>query len=200
MEQRGLRPTSPGVIKKTRDSVSLWSMRSSLAELEELYREKYFGFRNALATITGDQQSAHDVLQEAFVQAIKKRKSFREEGSLAGWVWRIAFRLALRDKRRRRFLPDSDLDISLLDLSLPEPSFHPDLELAIRELPPRQRLFVFLRYFADLEYADIAATCDVSVGTVGAALTKAREALLKSLSDERAIAECLPTFDARSEQ
>lgn len=175
-------------------------MNSTLAELEGLYREKYFGFRNALAAITGDQQSAHDVLQEAFVQAIKKRKSYREDGSLAGWVWRIAFRLALRDKRRPRFLLGSDLDISLLDLSLPEPSFHPDLALAIRELPPRQRLFVFLRYFADLEYADIAAACDVSVGTVGAALTKARGALLKSLSDERAIAECLPTFDARSEQ
>jgi len=176
-------------------------MRSSLAELEELYREKYFGFRNALATITGDQQSAHDVLQEAFVQAIKKRKSFREEGSLAGWVWRIAFRLALRDKRRRRFLIlDSDPDISLLDLSLPEPSFHPDLALAIRELPPRQRLFVFLRYFADLEYTDIAAACDVSVGTVGAALSKAREALLGSLSNEQATADCLPAFDARNEQ
>jgi RNA polymerase sigma-70 factor (ECF subfamily) len=175
-------------------------VKSTLAELEELYREKYFGFRNALATITGDQQSAHDVLQEAFVQAIKKRKSFREEGSLAGWVWRIAFRLALRDKRRRRFLLDSDLDISLLDLSLPEPSFHPDLALAIRELPPRQRLFVFLRYFADLEYADIAEACDVSVGTVGAALTKAREALLGSLSDERALTDCVPTFDARDEK
>lgn len=176
-------------------------MKPALAELEDLYREKYFGFRNALAAITGDQQSAHDVLQEAFVQAIKQRKSFRGDGSLAGWVWRIAFRLALRQKQRRPSLLalDSDLDLSLLDLSLPEPVLHPDLAAAIRELPPRQRLFVFLRYFADLEYSDIAEACDVSVGTVGAALTKAREALLGSLSSDLTISDSLSTCDARSE-
>jgi RNA polymerase sigma-70 factor (ECF subfamily) len=171
-----------------------------LAELEDLYREKYFGFRNALATITGDQQSAHDVLQEAFVRAIKHQKSFRGEGTLAGWVWRIAFRLALRHKCRRRSLFDSDLDLSLLDPSLPEPSLHPDLALAIRELPPRQRLFIFLRYFADLEYSDIAEACDVSVGTVGAALAKARGTLLGSLSRERAIADDLSKTGLRNER
>jgi len=173
---------------------------AALAELEDLYREKYFGFRNALATITGDQQSAHDVLQEAFVQAIKQQKSFRGEGSLAGWVWRIAFRLALRHKHHQRSLPGADPDLSLVDPSLPEPSLHPELALAIRELPPRQRLFVFLRYFADLDYSDIAEACDVSAGTVGAALTKAREALLRSLSNEPAIADRLPTIELRNER
>jgi len=178
---------------------ALRDVEATLVEIEDLYREKYFGFRNALATITGDQQSAHDVLQEAFVRAIKRRKSFRGEGTLVGWVWRIAFRLALRQKRRR-FSLDSDLDLDLLDLSLPEPADHPDLALSIRELPPRQRLFVFLRYFADLEYADIAAACDVSVGTVGAALTTARETLLRSLSQEQEIVDCLPACDSRNEK
>ena len=178
------------------------NVRPALAELEDLYREKYFGFRNALATITGDQQSAHDVLQDAFVRAIKHRKSFRGEGTLAGWVWRIAFHLALSNKQRRRplLVLDSDLDLSRLDLSLPEPSLHPDLAQAVRELPPRQRLFVFLRYFADLEYSDIAEACDVSVGTVGAALTKAREALLRSLESDLAISDSLRAIDTRSEQ
>ena len=175
-------------------------MEAAIAELEDLYREKYFGFRNALATITGDQQSAHDVLQEAFVRAIKKQKSFRGEGTLAGWVWRIAFRLALRQKQRRPLLLDSDPDLSILDPSLPEPSLHPELALAIRELPPRQRLFVFLRYFADLEYSDIAEACGVSVGTVGAALTTARETLFNSLSSERALADHVPTIELRNER
>ena len=85
-------------------------------------------------------------------------------------------------------------------MSLPEPSLNPELALAIRELPPRQRLFVFLRYFADLEYADIAEACDVSAGTVGAALTKARETLLRTLSDEGAIADRLATIESRNEQ
>ena len=182
-----------------RGSRTQGKVEPALADFEGLYRDNYFGFRNALAAITGDQQSAHDVLQEAFVRAIKQRKSFRGEGTLAGWVWRIAFRLALRHKSRRQISLDSDLDLSLLDLSLPEPDFHPDLAAAIRELPPRQRLFVFLRYFADLEYSDIAAACDVSIGTVGAALTTAREALLGSLSSDRTISDSLQPIDARSE-
>jgi DNA-directed RNA polymerase specialized sigma24 family protein len=45
---------------------------------------------------------------------------------------------------------------------------------------------VFLRYFADLSYADIAEACDVSEGTVSAALAQARAALAQALDTEEA--------------
>jgi RNA polymerase sigma factor (sigma-70 family) len=45
-------------------------------------------------------------------------------------------------------------------------------ELAVRlaALPERQRLVVFLRYFADLEYREIAAALEIETGTVSATL------------------------------
>ena len=48
---------------------------------------------------------------------------------------------------------------------------------AIRRLPERQRLTLFLRYYADLDYAAIADVLGVSPGTVGASLHAAHNAL-----------------------
>jgi len=47
-------------------------------------------------------------------------------------------------------------------------------------------VIVFLRYFADLSYSEIAAICEVSEGTVGATLTQARAALEELLKEEDA--------------
>ena len=50
-------------------------------------------------------------------------------------------------------------------------------------LPERQRLVVFLRYFADLDYREIAEALDVKVGTVSATLHAAHAALRSALSE-----------------
>ena len=146
--------------------------------IEELYRTRYVAFRNALATVTGSYDTARDVVQEAFARALRERATYRGDGPLEAWVWRIAFRDALA--RRRNGRRHARLD------ELPEPDFvdperDPDLAAALRALPPRKRLIVFLRYFADLSYADIAAACGISEGTVAAALAQAREALMDAL-------------------
>ena len=60
----------------------------------------------------------------------------------------------------------------------------PELAAAIRALPPRRRLIVFLHYFADLPYRDIAEVLEISDGTVAASLAQARATLLESLARE----------------
>jgi DNA-directed RNA polymerase specialized sigma24 family protein len=45
-------------------------------------------------------------------------------------------------------------------------------------------LVVFLRYFADLSYEEIASTCEISEGTVAASLAQARAALLEALQPD----------------
>ena len=59
---------------------------------------------------------------------------------------------------------------------------------AIAELPERQRLMLFLRYFADLDYAEIGRVMNVRPGTVAAALNAGRAAVKKSLAREEATA------------
>jgi RNA polymerase sigma factor (sigma-70 family) len=152
------------------------------ATIERIYRERYVGFRNALATVTGSRESARDAVQEGFARALARHEEFRG-GSLEAWIWRTALRCALDERRVERRVSLGEL-IDALDPQLLEPERDSDLARAIRALPPRRRLMVFLRYFADLSYGEIAEACDVSEGAVGAALAKARSSLEEALALE----------------
>jgi RNA polymerase sigma factor (sigma-70 family) len=58
-----------------------------------------------------------------------------------------------------------------------------DVRLWVAALPERQRLAVFLRYYADLDYRAIAQVLGVEVGTVSATLSAAHQALRRSLQE-----------------
>jgi RNA polymerase sigma-70 factor (ECF subfamily) len=145
--------------------------------LEQLYRDRYVGFRNALAPIAGSRDAARDAVQEAFAVALREQGSLRRRESLAPWVWQIAYRLALRE-RARSHEPEVPEDLSILD-----PERDPALAAAIRSLSPQRRIVLFLRYFADFSYAEIAEALELSEGTVAATLAQARAALHDDLAE-----------------
>jgi RNA polymerase sigma-70 factor (ECF subfamily) len=150
-------------------------MARSESLIEQLYRERYVGFRNALAPVVGSRDAAHDVVQEAFASALRDVKKLRREESLAPWVWRIALRIALRERRigSHDELPE--------DLSILDEQRDPALAEAVRSLPPKRRLVLFLRYYADFTYGEIAEALEIAEGTVGASLAQAHAALLDEL-------------------
>ena len=121
--------------------------------------------------------TARDVAQEAFARALRDQDGFRGEGSLEAWVWRIAFRVAIGSKGSRELVLDEVPDVSFVDESR-----DPTLTAAVRELPPQRRLAIFLRYFADLSYADIGGVLGVAEGTVAATLSQAHRQLAGELS------------------
>jgi RNA polymerase sigma-70 factor, ECF subfamily len=149
--------------------------------IEELYRRRHGAFWNVIATVTHDRDVAEDVVQEAFARAFTKRRQLRDEAAVEPWVWRIALRIA-RERAARSALP---LD-EVLDPALPSPDRDPDLDAALRALSPRRRLVVFLRYFAGLSYAEIAAATEIAEGTVAATLSQAHDELLAHLTPEEA--------------
>jgi RNA polymerase sigma factor (sigma-70 family) len=63
----------------------------------------------------------------------------------------------------------------------------PDPDLRVRAvvaaLPERQRLVLFLRYYADLDYATISEALEISAGTVAATLSSARSSLRPLLQE-----------------
>jgi RNA polymerase sigma-70 factor, ECF subfamily len=147
--------------------------------IERLYRGCFVGFRNAVATVSGDYESARDAVQEGFARAYRSRRQFRGEGSLEGWVWRIVLRAALEQRGEQQHVPLGEVEADLV-----EPERDPVLAEALSKLPSRRKLMVFLRYFADLDYATIAEACDVEEGTVAATLSQARAALARQLTRE----------------
>jgi len=145
--------------------------------IEDVYRRRHQAFRNALACVTGSYEVADDVVQEAFARALAHRHQFRGEGPIEAWIWRIALRTALEHR-----VPDVDEPLDqFVDARIVEPDRDPELAAAVRKLPPRRRLLVFLRYVGDLSYRDIAHVCGISEGTVAAALAQARVALAEEL-------------------
>jgi RNA polymerase sigma-70 factor (ECF subfamily) len=157
-------------------------MATSADALEELYRARFGVFRDGLAGIVSSREVARDVVQEAFARALRDRKKFRGEGSLEAWVWRIALHQAFKARRELRAHWDEDAEPYALDA---EPR-DDEVRAAVRALPPRRRLVVFLRYFADLQYDEIASICGVSEGTVAATISQSHTELLRHLAPEGA--------------
>jgi len=149
------------------------------AEIEEIYRSRLADFRRVAAAIVGDVERGSDAVQEAFGKALRKRGSFRGDGSLEAWLWRLVVNQARDELRTARRAPVPVL------LSANGSTTHEDARLAaaIAALPERQRLAIFLRYYADLDYASIAGTLGVKSGTVAAALSAAHDNLRKTLQE-----------------
>jgi len=145
------------------------------AEIEALYRTRFPAFLLSVTALLGDGDEALDVVQDAFARALRRRGSFRGDGNLEAWLWRIVLNVA-RDRRRRRPEPTLAEAPAALD------EFD-DLRASILALPERQRLAVFLRYYADLSYDQIAAALGVRPGTVAASLNAAHASLRRSLEE-----------------
>jgi RNA polymerase sigma-70 factor (ECF subfamily) len=153
---------------------------ASLAEIEAVYRETAHQFRGVAAAIVRDREAAWDLVQEAFALAVRRRASFRGDGPLEAWLWRTVVRAALSHVRRSsraavgrpRPAPATTVE---------EPERHGDLQQAIAGLPERQRLALFLRYYADLDYHTIGDVLGVKDATARASVHAAHGALRRRL-------------------
>jgi RNA polymerase sigma factor (sigma-70 family) len=160
-----------------------------LTELERVYRSSLPSFVRVAAAVTGERALGDDAVHDAFVACVRGLSGFRGESAMEAWVWRAVVNSALLLRRRR--IRERKIDERQAAASRHENGTADQLgrvRLAVALLPERQRLAIFLRYYADLDYGAIAEALDVSSGTVGAALNQAhaslRAALTKETSDE----------------
>jgi RNA polymerase sigma-70 factor (ECF subfamily) len=149
-----------------------------LDEIEAVYRARLHEFRGVAAAIVRDREAARDVVQDAFAAAVRKRRSFRRDGPLDAWLWRIVVRTAVVEARRPR---RPERTVSGTEPQGPPPAA--DVRSAISTLPDRQRIALFLRYYADLDYRTIADVLGVEVGTVSASLCAAHASLGRRLQE-----------------
>lgn len=152
---------------------------ATLADIERVYRESFHNYIRVAGAIAGGNV-AHDVVQDAFAAAVGARGRWRAEGPLEAWVWRLVVNRAYDELRSAgRVVP--------LDERPAESSNGRAgggiVRAALVGLPERQRLVIFLRYYADLDYRTIAQTLEVNEGTVGALLHSGRERLRSKLQE-----------------
>ena len=162
----------------------------AFAQLVALHEKRIF----ALALrMTGNQEDAADVAQEAFLSAWRGLPNFRGEAGFATWLYRLASNAAidyLRKNKRQR--AEASLNDEELGLNAPDPAPTPQeqaevqsLQEAVRwgmgELSQEHRQVLDLREYQELSYEEIAQQLGVDLGTVKSRLSRARSALRKIL-------------------
>ena len=154
------------------------------AQLEALYRARFAHFVRVAVAICGDSDRGRDVVQNAFIAAIRHRRSFRGDAPLEAWVWRIVVNEARRASLEPITAPPSEAVESMNGRGGEE---HDPLGIRgwIVALPDRQREAIFLRYFADLDYGTIAEALGIEIGTVSATLGAAHRSLRKNIQEVR---------------
>jgi RNA polymerase sigma-70 factor (ECF subfamily) len=158
----------------------------SFAQLVALYQPQVFRWALGLVRSRDD---AEDVTQDVFVIAWRKLSTFRGDGVIDAWLYRITRRLALRARRvrGRRLLgilpPKGPRSVYITD-----PGGRVDLarllalvDSAAKALPPRQRELFELCDLQGLAPTEAAALIGVKAVAARASLFKARAALRRSI-------------------
>ena len=153
---------------------------ATLGEIEAVYRSAFPRFLRVATAIAGDEQAARDAVHEGFVRAVRYRRRVR--GALEPWIWKIVV-----NEARRRWRPVTEIPsgFDYADVAASNGYAGADrVREAVATLAERQRLVLFLRYYADLDYERIAATLGIAPGTVAATLNAARAHLREQLKEE----------------
>jgi RNA polymerase sigma factor (sigma-70 family) len=148
---------------------------ASVAAIERVYETRFVDLVRVAQAMVGEVEIAKDVVHSAFVSAVTHRHEFRGEGSLEGWIFRTVVNGARDELRRSRTVPLEDARVVAVDAA--GPVDRDWVRSAIAQLPERQRLVLFLRHFADLDYASIGRILEIQPGTVAATLNAAHATL-----------------------
>ncbi len=162
-----------------------------LSAFDELVRSTYSDTYGLAYRLTGNEEDARDVVQEAYLRAFKSIRRFRGDSAFSTWMYRITANCASTylSRRGRARHVELDDDVPLADArpeGNPEAMAGASLERervsrAVQSLPPRLRAVVVLRDVYDLPHEAIAAELGISETAAKVRLHRARRKLRERL-------------------
>jgi RNA polymerase sigma-70 factor (sigma-E family) len=156
-------------------------------DVERLYREQALRCGRLAYLLTGDDQRAQELVQEAFAHLMRRWRAIENPNSLEAYLRRSVVNLARKDWRKRAhevdYLRRRAWEPLVTD-SQPDIETRDQLRRALAQLTFRQRAAVVLKYYEDLSERDIAALLGCATGTVKSSLSRALTALRVRLEDD----------------
>lgn len=163
---------------------------TDFAAFAELYRRYLCAIHAFMRAHVTDEHVAQDITAQVFFKALDSADTFRNEGSYAGWLFRIAHNCLTtwrRDSKRAIVLDE------MPDLHDPAPS--PPAHVVAREtreflwervaeLPDDQRQAITLRYIKDLSIEEVGRAMRRNKGAVRVLLHRARARLRRSIGGD----------------
>lgn len=137
------------------------------------YQERlYWHIRRMVIT----HDDTNDVLQNMFIKVWNALENFREDSQLFTWLYRIATNESLtflEQQKRRSSVSFTDVETGLSNKVKSDEGFDANklewkLQLAIQQLPERQRLVFNLRYYDEMPYEEMSKILETSEGALKA--------------------------------
>jgi RNA polymerase sigma-70 factor (ECF subfamily) len=137
------------------------------------YQEKLYWHIRRMVVVHDD---ADDVLQNVFIRVWKGLENFREDSQLYTWLYRIATNESLtflEQQKKRSAVSLSDVEEGLSEKIKADEHFDASklewkLQLAIQQLPEKQRIVFQLRYYDEMPYEEMSKVLDTSEGALKA--------------------------------
>ncbi len=133
-----------------------------------------------------NQMEADDILQEGFIKVFTNLKSFRNEGSLEGWVRKTIVNTAINlYKKNLKHQKDTDIEQAEVVQNFEQSSLDKisvqELMDIIRDLPTGYRVVFNLNVIEGYSHKEISQLLEISENTSKSQLSRARQALQKKL-------------------
>ena len=150
--------------------------RAAFETLVRRYQQVLF---TVALKLTGNEEDARDVTQNAFVRAYLKLDTYDPSRKFFSWLYRIAVNQSLNARRDRRSHEPLEEGIEAERGSDPVERFETSgrVQAGLMALSKEYREVIVMRYFADLSYEEIAEAVGIPEKTVKSRLFSARQRL-----------------------
>lgn len=198
--QQQVNMSSSGNITIDEASLVAQAKSGSMIAAERLvlrYQDRVY---NTILKICGNSDDAAELCQDVFVKAIMALKNFRSQSSFYTWLFRIAVNHTYNFCQRNKKVTFESLQSQsgqgshkqlkdfLADQSTPDPAvivsnreIHRLVLEAVDRLDIDQRVVVVLRDVEQMNYAEIAETLKIEIGTVKSRISRGRKKLKEVL-------------------
>lgn len=191
------------ISRLTDEELAISYVRGNNRAFDELLSRNQSKLFSYILFVVRDEDKANDLFQETFVKVITKLHQGRyvDSGKFGAWIMRIAHNVIMdwyREQRSRNLIePTDENDLSnlsgneILDSNVENRYVNDQIMVDVKNmmnmLPPTQREVVFMRFYQDLSFKEIAETTGVSINT---SLGRMRYAVLnlRRMSKEHNIA------------
>lgn len=164
----------------TNEELALSYVEGNNRAFDELLRRTQSELFTYILCVVHDEEMANDIFQETFVKVITKLRQgkYVNSGKFSAWLVRIAHNVVMdwyREQKSERIVePTEDNDLSNLGMNLLDMNVEnqfvndqvlKDVRKMMNMLPTAQREVVYMRYFQEMSFKEIAEATGVSINT-----------------------------------
>jgi len=153
---------------------------------------------NTVYRLLDNAEDAHDVVQDAFVNAYQSLDSFKGDSLFFTWLYRIAVNTAISHKRKQRMVfsihggrngealidPLDESAAARPDHALEKADQERRIQKALNQLSPEHRAVLVLKDMEGQKYEEMAVILQVPIGTIRSRLHRARTEMRELLEHE----------------